>query len=237
MGALTTPRIPRPSQRYRLDYGKRRVLARIAVVTLAAGAAVITGVAVITGIAVAETVSADASLVSHATDLQDGATTHLAPPPHQLTALNFLLGTYNCAAVSAPGAKPVNATWTTTKILDSNYYQMTIKAPLPGGGTALANWTFGWDSIDFNYFGGYFDSTGAFGVATSTGWHDGHFKFPGNYTYVDVSGGASGVGEGMHLTTQDDFTIVGPGHFTDTITVFLNGQWTPKGSDDCRLTN
>lgn len=212
------------------------VRVRVAVVAAIAGAVIVAGALAVVGVMLAGTVSADASFVSRVGSLQSG-TTDNAPPPHQLAAFNFLLGKYTCSAVSAPGATPVITTWTTTKALDGNYYQMSIKAPLPGGGTALASWTFGWDAVDLNYFAGYFDSTGAFGTASSRGWRNGQFKFPGNYTYVVTPGGTAGVGKGVHLNSQDDFRILGPGHFTDTLTVLLDGQWSTKGSDDCRLAS
>jgi hypothetical protein len=158
----------------------------------------------------------------------------LNPPAHQLTQLDFLLGTFTCITDPVPGTAQRTSTWSTSKILDGNYYQMSIRAPLPGQGTALALWTFGWDSVDLAFVAGYFDNTGTTGTATSAGWQDGHLKFPGGYVYVVTPGGVSGIGKGLHITSQDDLTIVGPGHFHDTTSVLENGQWTPKGGDDCR---
>ena len=229
--------IAAPSRRNQQAGGKRSWRAKAVATAAIAGAVLVAGVLLVGAVMLTGTVSADAAFVSRVGSLQSGQTGVNAPPPHQLAALNFLLGTYTCSAVSSPGAAPVTTTWTTTKVLDGNYYQMSIKAPLPRGGTAWASWTFGWDAVDLNYIAGYFDSTGAFGAASSHGWQNGQFKFPGNYTYVITPGGTAGVGKGVHLSSQDDFRILGPGHFTDSLTALLDGQWTPKGSDDCHLTS
>lgn len=191
-------------------------------------------VALLAGVTLAESGSAGTAPAARAGLLKTRSLAVVSQPAHQLAELNFLVGTYTCRAVSAPGAPPATSTWTTEKVLDGNYYQMSISAPLPGGGTAVASWTFGWDSVDLNYFAGYFDSTGTFGTAVSAGWKNGQLRFPGNYTYMVTPGGIDGVGKGEHINSQDDFAIIGPDHFTDSITVYLNGKWTPKGSDDCR---
>lgn len=190
--------------------------------------------ALVAGVALTGAGSAAAVPVTHAKTGQARSTAVLNPPAHQLTELDFLLGTFTCLTDPAPGAAQHTSTWTTSKILDGNYYQMSIRAPLPGQGTALASWTFGWDSVDLAYIAGYFDNTGTTGTATSAGWQDGHLKFPGGYVYVVTPGGVSGIGKGLHITSQDDFTIIGPGHFHDTTSVLENGQWISKGGNDCR---
>lgn len=153
----------------------------------------------------------------------------LNPAPHQMAQLNFLLGSYTCLQTLF-GLK---AQETTSKILDGNYYQMVVKAPIPQLGTVIAYWTFGWDPIDHNFVAQYFDNTGTTGVATSPGWRDGHLKFIGQNIAVTKAAGVSGYGEGAKIESLDDLIITGSGKFTDTSRYLKDGTWISGGASWC----
>jgi hypothetical protein len=205
----------RPSQPGHPGAGKWSLLAAIAATALVASVA-LTGAG-----------SAGATPVAHA---QTNQTAVLNPAAHQMAELNFLLGRYKC--LSTPG--DLTTYESTSKILDGNYYQMVVKFFIPGAGMFTAYWTLGWDSVDHNYIGQYFDNLGTTGTATSAGWQNGHLKFPGQYVKVVTPGGASGAGQGARQTAQDDFVSVGPGHYIDSGSVLQNGQWVSASGSDCQ---
>jgi hypothetical protein len=201
---------------------------------LGIGLAAVVAMALVASAALAGAESASAVPVNHAKTSRAESATVLNPPAHQMSELDFMLGKYTCLTAPFPHLGRLTMYESTRKILDGNYYQMTVKLLIPGEGLFTAYWTLGWDSVDHNYIAQYFDNTGTTGTATSTGWQDGHLKFPGQYVKVVTPGGASGIGKGAQETAQDDFFIVGPGHYIDASSVLQNGQWVSAGANDCQ---
>jgi hypothetical protein len=155
----------------------------------------------------------------------------LNPLPHQMTEFNFLLGTFKCTVPDSEGLKDIE---TTRKIFNGEYYQQTATLYIPGEGTVAGIWTIGWDPVNHHFSAQYYDNVGNSGAGTSPGWQDGNLRILGNYVIVDISGGISGVGAGLHETGEDDFQVVGPGHYTDTNYSLKNGKLVKGGVSDCR---
>jgi len=196
--------------------------------------AAILATALVASVALMGAGSAGAAPASHAKTNQAKSAAVLNPPAHQMAELDFLLGGYKCLTAPYPQYGRLTVYESTRKILDGNYYQMTITIPIPGVGTISAYWTFGWDPVDLDYIAQYFDSLGTTGTSTSAGWQNGHLKFRGQYVNVVTPGGVSGVGKGERLAAQDDLTIAGPGHYIDSSSDRPNGQWISTGADDCQ---
>jgi hypothetical protein len=196
--------------------------------------AAVVATALIASVALTTGGAAGADPVASAKAQQTESAAVLNPAAHQMSQLNFLLGSFTCSTAPYPGFGKLPLYETTRKILNGNYYQQEDQVTFPGAGTFTAYWTLGWDPVDHNYTAQYFDNLGTTGTTTSAGWQAGHLTFAGQYVKVVTPGGVSGAGSGAKETAEDDFVIVGPGHYTDTGSVLKNGHWTAGGTDDCQ---
>ena len=147
-----------------------------------------------------------------------------------MQSLNFLLGKYKCILTSSLGAGSVTLYETTTSILGGNYYQMSVEIP----GKLNGYQTYGWNPVNHDYIGQYFDDGSTTGVATSPGWQDSKLNFAGQYVFVEASGGSSGMGTGADVPETDSWVIAGPGHHLDNVTYDLGGA-TGTASYDCTI--
>jgi hypothetical protein len=152
----------------------------------------------------------------------------LLPPPPQMRSLYAILGSYKCADQPPPGVAPQDLYVTSTKMLGGNYVSSDVEIPNVVRGQDII----GWDPVDGNYFEFYEDDWGSSGTATAPGWDNGHLIFKGSTIQV-LSPSSTGHAQGLRLDGQNDYQVLGPGHYTDTATTFLPNGTSSVHIYDC----
>jgi hypothetical protein len=152
----------------------------------------------------------------------------LAPPP-QMSSLYPMVGSYKCDDHPSPGVSPSTLYETNTKGLGGHQLVSSVQIrPNVLSGQAV----FGWDPVDGRYFGFYDDNWGSSYTETSPGWVNGHLIFTGTIIQVEAPS-ATGHASGIDLGLENDYQILGPGHFTDSQTITVPGGKSVQHNYDC----
>jgi hypothetical protein len=151
------------------------------------------------------------------------------PAPPQIAALDFLLGSYHCAELPAPGITPADLRLETRKALGGHAYDLTARI-LPD--QLLGRATLIWDPVNGQFVSHYVDDWGSYGVSTSPGFQDGSLTLTGSIEQV-LAPSATGQAPGITLGLRDVYTVLGRGHFSEVQTVTVPDGRTVTHSYDC----
>ena len=157
-----------------------------------------------------------------------------APPPDlvlveppvakRMHDLEFLLGSFRCEWTIVMDTPPRTGVvmWSAERILGGHYVQQVQR--MDGPPRLNGHWVFGWNQVQNNFNGYYYDDWGNQGYTTSPGWEeDLRLKFTGEYTAFGK----------MH-TFREEFEVVDQDHFTKRGYVELEGKWVQADIIECR---
>ncbi|MEO5876850.1 MAG: hypothetical protein ABIS86_19900 [Streptosporangiaceae bacterium] len=159
-----------------------------------------------------------------------GAQSKALPPPPQVKGLDFLLGSFECAYTPPPGGSPSVTYTKTRRALGGHYYDTEVRIE-PGSLRGFAS--YGWNPVEGTFISQYHDDWGSSANYVSPGWKDGHLVFTGRLLQV-ITPSATGKAPGVWMDIQEDYHLLGRGHFTSVQTFTLPSGVTLQGTSDCR---
>jgi hypothetical protein len=147
----------------------------------------------------------------------------VSDPQPEMSELDFLLGSFSCVEVAAPGQTfpTTYSTIHTAPVLGGAFYEMK----LDGHNAPDGQWYFGYDQSNSVFDTEYIDSTGSHGSSTSPGPQNGHMAFDGTYIFPSY---------GVSLTVQDSLSAPDKNTLMDDESKYVGGQWVLKTITTCK---